>query len=371
MKLGLTYKSKQEGGRRRHRFKGQHLIWAIKQMAVAPEKPQGEGTSTAPFRMASIGQWAVAAANKTTTGHDLYKIGRQWVERVPSEDDRGPSSYGDYVTAVSGPEIRQPRKPGDTLDDGYSNAGRARAFDSPKKGIPIYQTKYNRFLANAEGPPALNDKRMAKEARAILKGADISDDVAQELPGTVAALFLAEVARAPQMLPIGLMLLDLIEVGATYGRRSTKKTYTFERMMVESEKPPSNTRRFPLGGKHPMVRNGTIKEAKGMFDSFNSVSARSASIVSAWLGCYLSNDQKFTVKVRTPTKHPKLGQGVMKQFDSNRGRANGSSWNFYREVIELALMRRCATLDCMLSQGAQFVYADPPSDASSDSGKSE
>lgn len=371
MKLGLTYKSKQQGERRRHRFRGKHLIWAIKQMAVEQEEPQGEGTSTAPFQMESIGQWATAAARKTTAEHDLYKIGKQWIERVPSETDRGPSSYGDYVTAVSGPEILKHRNPDDTLNDGHSNAGRGRVFDSPKVGIPIYQTKYNRFLASSEGSHAFDNKRMAKQARAILKGADISDDLAAELPGTVAALFLAEVARSPQMLPIGLMLLDLIEVGATYGNRSAKKAYTFEKMMVESSKPHSGKHRFPRGGKHPMVHNGTIKEAREMFNEFNSVSARSASIVSAWLGCYLSNNEEFTVKVRTPTSRPKLGQNVIKQFDRDSARAKGGSWPFYNAVIKPALALRCATLDCMLSEGAQFIYATPASDASSDSGKSD
>jgi len=70
------------------------------------------------------------------------------------------------------------------------------------------------------------------------------------------------------MLPIGLMLLDLIEVGARYGAGSNKG-YTFEALLAGKSANQDGTIDRATGGKHPMCHDNSIKQANTMFESFN------------------------------------------------------------------------------------------------------
>lgn len=253
-------------------------------MNVEHESYEGEGSSSAPFNMRSIGQWAKAASESTREDYDLYRIGGQWIERSP------PGEYGNYITALARPDknIAAPAPAVDAsanagdeanvdADDDTivssvldsvvdsvatteqkhfrSNTGRMRLFESPskKEKKDVYRIKYERFKKQLA---TVDDKELAKQARGILKGEQgMSNYPAHELPGTVGSLFLAEVSRSAPMLPVGLMLLDLIEVGACYG--ATRKPYTFEKMMSDSK---SGSRKSSAGSRTGIPPSPTRSE---------------------------------------------------------------------------------------------------------------
>jgi hypothetical protein len=287
-----------------------------------------------------------------------------------------------YLTAVRSPTVTPQDAP-----FGLSGAKRARVYPvADTKERTVYAMKYDRLENEFRELQYREDtmsKQMAKELRDILKGRPTRAYAKSELPGTAAALFLGEVARSPYMLPIGLMAVDLIEVGAQYGSKS-RKTYTFEKLMSDP-----NDRTSREGAKHPMVRDGSSKLAKNMFDATidNPVRERSIGITMTWLAHRLSNDPDWDVAVERDglrdirggfhSKKANLEQlrlsdapsGDDKQSSADaESKANkaagdapiGKGSEDFREKIESLLKERCATLDCLLVQGRNFAYTLPP-----------
>jgi hypothetical protein len=331
MKAGLQI-TKQDG--KPFDFGPSYIIWAIQAVNVVQEAYLGNGAEINPFRLNSIGQWAKAAATQTVKGFDLYAIGGQIIERNPA------GQYADYMTDVveAVPVV------------GYkdvSTAGRPRSFPSPDRRdtTPIYRKKYERIVASVD---TLDNVKVAKQMRELLKGTQKMNIVySAELPGTVASMFLAEVYRAPVMLPIGLMLLDLIEKQVVYGRED-KKTYTIEKMMSDLNNPGDRI----SGGKHPMLHDNTINQADQMFQALNPVTRKAVSITTAWLTYYLRNELQWKVSpIREVSDYSVKGSlpKLIKTFNQNLQTDESSNRNgFYLAKVQPALQKRSSTLDCLL-----------------------
>ena len=203
-----------------------------------------------------------------------------------------------YITAVTSAHPATVDAP-----NGVSLSGRARLHPmADTKERPVYARKYDRLQAefqqrySEENRQYTNEsmsKDMARELRDILQGQPTRSYATSELPGTTGALFLGEVARSKYMLPIGLMEVDLVQVGAEYGRND-KKLHTFEKMLSDPNNPASRE-----GAKHPMARDGSSKLSRNMFDlkKDNAVRDRAVSIVAAWVAHRLSKDPEWSVAV--------------------------------------------------------------------------
>jgi hypothetical protein len=336
-------------------------------MKVEHEAYLGNGKEISPFRMSTIGQWAKAAADVTTVNADLYIIGGHLIERVPANgENQKEHTYANYVTDVleAVPSIGP-------FHNGISTTKRPRSFPPPekpepserKKGnqVPVYRYKFERIQTATLG----KDAEVARQIRALLAGGMNSTvpDLGG-LPGIVAALFLAEVHRAPVMLPVGLMLLDLIERQVKYGEDGTK-TYTIEKMMSdagaikmlkddpENEQAKKDMRLW--GGKHPMVHDGTINQAASMFTGLNAVTKKTVSIMCAWLNAYLQRNYAhlWTVGTTSEARDYNFGETSLKKrlknFDISIKKSGRSpAYDFYLTAVEPALQKRVKTLDCLL-----------------------
>jgi hypothetical protein len=340
-------------------FAPQHLAWVLQGLqCVDGLKPDGDGSERAPYRMSSIEQWAGAAAIEfkplptgslsaqeaialsKTIGKDrgLYMIGGRLLERTPS------GAYANYIT-----DVVDGGKGLGKLPLGTSSLDRPRGFVAPSRDdkTPVYDTKFKRLNdgATASGKPltdAGNNADMARQARALLKGEQtMSIAAADELPGTLGALFLAEVSREKRMLPLTLMLLDLIEAkvpGFTWSSLMTDKGET-----------------LTGGVRHPMVHFGAQAHAAGMFESFNDVTRRAVAILAAWLAANPAKVAGWTVAAGGAATKGKLPQQIA-QVDKSIGTRppsdtskTGVLWRFHTDYILPAVQRRAATLDCMLA----------------------
>jgi hypothetical protein len=340
-------------------FAPQHLAWVLQGLqCVDGSKPDGEGSERLPYRMSSIEQWAGAAAielppfskggmsaqevialsKKIGNDRGLYMIGGRLLERTPS------GAYANYIT-----DVVDGGKGVGKLKLGTSSLDRPRGFEAPSRDdkTPVYDTKFKRLNdgATASGKPlndAGNNADMARQARALLKGEQtMSIAASDELPGTLGALFLAEVSREKRMLPLTLMLLDLIE--------AKKPGFSWSSLMTD------NGETITGGVRHPMVHFGAQSQAENMFKSFNDVTQRAVAILAAWLAanpCKVGGWTVATDSVDTKNGLPKQIEQVDKaigQKPPSETSKTGVLWRFHTDYILPAVQRRAATLDFMLA----------------------
>jgi hypothetical protein len=346
-------------------FAPQHLAWVLQGLqTVDGQAPDGEGSERAPYRMSTIEQWmgassiklepwtqgglsaqdVIALSRKIKADRGLYMIGGRLLERTPSGE------YANYITdvldggKVQG-DLRNPL-PGFT---GGSSLARPRGFPSPSRDdkTPVYDTKFKRLLdgASASGKslddPG-NNADMARQARALLKGEQsMSIAPSDELPGTLGALFLAEVSRESRMLPLTLMLLDLIE--------SSKGGFTWSSLMTDKGETLTG------GVRHPMVHFGAQAQAQRMFESFNDVTKRAVAILATWLAANPCKNAGWAVTAVDGTVSKgslpnQIGQvtGAIGTEPDNKSSKGGVLWRFHTEYVLPAVKQRAADLDCML-----------------------
>lgn len=222
---------------------------------------------------------------------------------------------------------------------------RPRGFVAPERGVvPVYDTKYARLETGvaSEGmslaSPAINEI-LAMQARLILWGEQELQVTVDELPGTVAAMFLAEVAREPRMLVLGLMLLDLIQAKVP--------GFTWHSLMTEDGS-------LTGGVQHPMVHFNAQSDAKLMFQNFNGVTKKSVEILVAWFSKYAEKSGAWDVRPAqgvdgAPKFSSKLAQvtPLLKGGQPAKGKT-ASIWAFCHEALLPALKHRAGTLSCML-----------------------
>lgn len=389
MKTALTFRS--SNGDQQGEWTFQHSLWLLGEMnrplsegglGPDPEPPSSvayditgygftPGSAKTPWTMRTVNEWMGASKQAIEAGIGLnaaafYEVGGILLERNPST-----GGYANYITAVVD-TIANPLVP---------------VYEESPRGMPlmfhgqvdrtdrtIYEIKCERL--NATG----RDREVAAMARAVMKRErkTVPRDLL-ELPNTLGAMFISEVARLPMMLPLGLMLLDLIEAGVHYGT-TTPKQYTWDKMMKYIDPALSAEERLDqsklIGGKHPMMHENSIKQAKSFFFytetgraetgyAVNPVSRRSVSILVAWLHMYF----------RSSACHWKVGQdwgtlvhsdrvarpdtpldlkrdfvkklpGITPGFSSKASPAVAA---FYTQAVLPAIRRRSGTLDCLLS----------------------
>lgn len=338
-------------------FAPQHLAWVLQSLQCADAaKPDGEGSERLPYRMSSIEQWAGAAAIELKSfdksgmnaqeaiaesrriGNDrgLYMIGGRLLERTPA------GAYANYIT-----DVVDGGKGVGALKLGGSSLDRPRGFAAPTRdGTPVYDTKFKRLAGGAaeSGKPLFlkgNNADMARQARALLKGDQkMSIASSEELPGTLGALFLAEVSREKRMLPLTLMLLDLIEAKVP--------GFTWSSLMTDRGE------QLTGGVRHPMVHFGAQAQAESMFKSFNDVTKRAVAILVAWLAANPAKVGGWTVAADDAVTKDGLPKQIA-QVDKSIGTKPASDtsktgvlWRFHTDYILPAVQRRAATLDCML-----------------------
>jgi hypothetical protein len=374
----------------------QSPLWATRPSAVPKEDAWASIASSSqkldvqPERKASQSNMSQGSAETKDTRHTASTtFSTRWVN---------------YITAVASPGLA-------TVDatNGISPSGRARLHPiADTKERAVYARKYERLQAefrqrySEENQPYSNEsmsREMANELRSILEGEPTRSYARSELPGTTAALFLGEVARSQYMLPLGLMELDLVQIGAEYGTNE-KKIYTFEKMLSDPNNPTSRE-----GAKHPMARDGSSKLSRNMFDlkKGNPVRDRAISIVASWLAHSLSNDSEWSVAIdRTVDQEPppvavddvtakkkgrskqarrkraelaaqnqlKADSKVVEDTNPKNETENAEPKNMpvgktkadFREKVASLLKKRCATFDCLLIAGNTIRYSIPPED---------
>ena len=339
-------------------FAPQHLAWVLQALPCADgAKPLGEGSERDPYRMSAIEEWAgaaqikldawgqggmtaqdvIALSKKIGADRGLYMIGGRLLERTPS------GTYANYITDVvdGGKSLGK-------LPLGTTGLDRPRAFEAPSRtdGAKVYDTKFKRLEdgASQSGKPltdAGNSADMARQARALLKGEQkMTIAPSDELPGTLGALFLAEVSREKRMLPLTLMLLDLIE--------AKKPGFTWSSLMTDQGE-------LTGGVRHPMVHFGAQTQAEAMFTAFNDVTRRAVAILAAWLAANPAKvagwdveAQHVTHKGGLPKQIVQVNEAIGSKPASDTSKT-GVLWRFHTDYILPAVQRRAATLDLMLA----------------------
>ena len=336
-----------------------HVVWLLQQLNVAnedgglgpdPEEPEhfhlyphAPGSMMTPWTMRTIEQWRGAAAQNIGGGYDtgMYEVGGVMLERNPSE-----GAFNNYITAVKD-SVRNPL----AVSRKESPRGNLLIFDedADRSEKMIYEIKCERL--NAEG----RDQEVAALARSLMKR-EVRDVPRRllELPNTLGAMFISEVARLPLMLPLGIMMLDLMEADVVYGR-TTPKHYTWKKLMSYTGPEVGQGRLQAAqlyGGKHPMMHENTIKQAKVFAESYNMVTLRSISVVVAWLHVYLkSNACAWETLVEREDRasfdlvNPRaITRTQLKQFGQRLGGGSPHA-EFYTSAVKPALLRRSGTLD--------------------------
>lgn len=321
-----------------------------------PEEPESfmpgrftPGSMDTPWLMSTIEQWRGAAEQEVGTGPDtgMYEVGGVILERNPSSGE-----FNNYITAVKDPYANP-----FAVSSKESARGNLLIFDEEvdRSNRMIYEIKSERM--NTDG----RDAAVATAARGAMKRTlkKVPNDLL-ELPNTLGAMFISEAARLSLMLPLGMMLLDLIESQVMYGQ-TIPKPYTWSKLMkYKGDGEDRLTKAKLAGGKHPMMHENTIKQAKNFGSEFNVVTLRSVSILVAWLHMRLRKvaspwetqiiseriDVSIPMKDPNPLPRPIPNQ-QKKQFEQKLQGTNQHAL-FYTEAIRPALQARSSTLDLLL-----------------------
>ncbi len=361
MKTGLVFR--RIGTEKWADWEPEHVVWLLRQLNAPladgglgpdlkepeafPCYPHAPGSVETPWKMKTIEQWRGAAAQQVGTGFNtgMYEVGGVLLERNPSEGD-----FNNYITAVVDP-IRHPL----AVAREVSPRGNLLIFDGPqdRSNRTIYEIKCDRLRADGR------DQEVAALARRVMKGkAKVSRDLI-ELPNSLGAMFISEVARLPLMLPLGIMMLDLMEANVHYGR-TTPKRYTWRKLMSYTKDEDGEERLTQAklyGGKHPMMHEKSINQAKAFSECYNMVTLRSISILVEWLHTYLKRRPcgwetrvKRADRTSFDVKRPaSIKAQALKQFDQLlRSRATRKPHGeFYSTAIMPALRARSQSLDLL------------------------
>lgn len=150
--------------------------------------------------------------------------------------------------------------------------------DQDRIGYTFFYRKIHEFYK--EKNILVDDIAIAKQMRALLGGEQLLSLVdCTAIPELTAALFMAEVSRNPTCFLSGLILLDFIESGITYG---ANKLYTWKKILWDPEVIEGKIRGQNIltgklkqianlkGGKHPMTHHDSyLREFKDNMWNFN------------------------------------------------------------------------------------------------------
>jgi hypothetical protein len=276
--------------------------------------PSGSGTDTDPWVMTTVPQWLGAIAKTGGT----YKIGGRLIKR---------NSYNNYVRDWG---------TGPTLTGAWHPAN-AHSPDGPSYGELWREIDSQKIATNVT-----EDQNVAKEVRQLLMGTLTTvSDKQRCLPVLTAAQFLSEPARNLSAFPIGLMLLDMVRQGVTYGSAGTKH-YTWKNVLwdphaLDGTADPKGAT-YDLhgnsfngaglkawGGKGPMNHLGSYLEQEGHErpgNTLSTVQQKEGTLLIRWLYKRIekkgessglrTNKDKSLVKVKTSSTSatlPEKGKG--------------------------------------------------------------
>jgi hypothetical protein len=174
------------------------------------------------------------------------------------------------------------------------------SFGSPDRGSSYndFAKELSRFRGTRKDFP-VSDAILIQEMRLILKGNPLSDLELYFIPNLAVAWFLSEVARNETSMPVGLMLLDLIEGGDHFCDREGNDMYDLKHVLVHPRKPVDSRQRVPItdcygsnidlaewDGMHPMAHAGSRKGGDiklGNKQTLSTVRQKEGHLIIDWL----------------------------------------------------------------------------------------
>lgn len=265
------------------------------------------------------------------------------------------------------------------------------SFGSPDKG-----SSYNDFakeLLKYRGKAgALSDKDLIQEMRSVLAGRPITDSDTYFIPNLSVAWFLSEVARNESSLPVGLMLLDLMESGVPFIDRDGANMYDLKHALIHPRKPADSRDKLPItdmygdskdkkgkdldlsiwDGMHPMAHAGSRAGGVGPLggEELSTVRQKEGHIIIDWLHKILGEDlicEPVCGITKKPTKKDFLEIRTLfnAQEKPSSSIASNSQLNrkwgilqviieYFRERMESFIMMLGATSDSGSSSGEHF-----------------
>jgi len=245
----------------------------------------GTGTAKNPYKPTTMGGWYGLSQKPPTDDPVFIEVGGRLIARWGKAAKR----YQNYCTDVTGagPAAHDATVGKQDYETYVATWGDAFAKMDKKSGI---DPKLPAYTKKAQRVAHINDRLVATKSRLLLQGDEHACDDCPELASSLCSLFIAEAYRASETFVIGLMLLDLIETGTTYGKGGAK-TYTWQSMLSHDVSGiPGRGDGMKTLGKHPMAGAGTAANGRGMMagKGGNEVADRAISIMSVWLSHYLA-----------------------------------------------------------------------------------
>jgi len=354
MKVGIALEEKPAIGA----LFTQNMMALLQNADVQETAPaQGDGTENNPYKDLHLQNWRWLAAQPAKPDTVFYSIGGRKLVRWGSNM----STLKDYISDMTGKEDILGSALGDPGKTSANNVIGAFA-DPDKEHLAPYHRKALRL-------DQMTDIEAASRCRALLLDSNHDCAACPELASSCASLFIAEANRAPRTFVISLMLLDLIESGASYGIADNKK-YTWISMLAHSKKtgPDMNVidirgrtqnKTIPLA-KHPMAGLNTVSLAKSLdnWGTDNASRDRVVSLMSIWIGLYLKATQpgdyyllRTTSKVAVKEQVKETGKTVNKQ-------ANKPLTERLSQLAGGALQQRVGTAGKLVNGGPNLPYMD-------------
>ncbi len=256
----------------------------VEEFGLGATAPGGAGTLVDPFEMSTSGHWRTVGATSESPRERFYRIGG----RIIRKDDKNYTSDGGLVTGFDATGAPQ-------LEYGFG-----------PEGGPSYR-EYRNYIRQ------LNDEVQPHTMLATLCRAMLRDDppplppVVNDnpdrarawniLPVLTATMFISETIRNNRSLPINLMLLDLIESGATYNLGTEE--YTLEKAVWNPEEPLNH-----YGNKERLDRP--------LVDNYGEVIATTKGELNNWggTGAMTQTNAVNQAKVKLATTAKGAGTGL-------------------------------------------------------------
>jgi len=332
----------------------QTMMELLKAVDVAQTAPaQGDGSRGNPYKSLNLQNWRWLAAQVAKADPTFYLIGGRTLVRWGTNMTK----LKDYISDMTDhqnilDEVLGPK------DD--QNVGKVLgAFSEPQKD---HLAPYHKKALRLE---QMTDIEAASRCRGLLINSNNDCNDCPELASSCCSLFIAEAHRAPKTFLISLMLLDLVEIEASYGIADDKK-YTWISMLAHSKDTkgdlneidvPGRTqgKKIPLA-KHPMAGLNTVKLGKDLnsWALDNASRDRVVSLMSIWIGRYLKANQAGDYYLLRTT----LKTGVKDQVKDLPKKIDKPLTGKLKQRAVEALQLRSGTAGKLLNAGANLPYMD-------------
>ncbi|GFM55778.1 hypothetical protein PSCICF_19560 [Pseudomonas cichorii] len=290
--------------------------------------PSGTGTPRDPFKVSTPEHWIYCARNPLKEHNSWYKIGNRiirrrkvnnYIEDWGSETElntlikSNADAAGNEAERIFKENTKIPINKRESAEElrKTNEKGRAKYLISPgedniRAHNAFKETSYQSIAISISTLPNDGGKAVSQEMRNLLSGKAATID-GGAISLATGAMFIAETARNPLSFLMGLVLLDLIESQATYGKN---KKYTWSNILWDPtlvENPVLDEEKAKVAGKWPMAHTDSYNETKEYIEhttwreiipvSTNSkdstASKKEASLLVKWFWSCVSQ-KKFT-----------------------------------------------------------------------------